>query len=402
VTSSTVNQPRLRGAQARADALARRIARLPAAADGGEEAVDALTAGLVDSLLAGDQAALSAALDSLRATRKRLLADDGAADGRLVGAVTALTAFVQWALERTGSDPGSAAPAGTQARRFLEALADGAPVGSPELRSLLDTDETQVSRTGRRLLGDGLVTRRKAGRQVFWALTPRGRRELDAPAAPAPVAAESFWTEALRRGFEGAGGDQPGDLREVDPTRERIVESTLTLHSLQGVRATTWQEIAAHAGVDVETVESYFPTADELLIACGRHFVAATRLPPPDRAAEVFAGVEDERAGVHRLVETVFELYERRGEALVLTRADRDLPAVDAGLATIDGALDALTAAALERRKPSAATVASVRALTDVVVWRALRDQGASPEEAVDRTATLVEAWLQSDSPRAG
>jgi AcrR family transcriptional regulator len=398
VASSTVNQQAPRWG-ARADAIARRIAQLPATASGGDAAVDALAAGLVDALLAGDETALRAALDALRTTRKHLLGGDGAPNGPLLGAVSTLTAFVQWGLERIGSEPGSAAPAGTQARRFLEAV-DGRPqVGSAELRSLLGTDETQVSRTGRRLLGDGLVTRRKVGRQVFWALTPRGRQELDSLAQPgAGVASgESFWTEALRRGFEGAGGDQPGELREVDPTRERIVQSTLALHNLHGIRATTWEEIAAHAGVDVETVESYFPNTDDLLTACGQHFVAATRLPPPDRAAEVFAGVADERVSVHRLVETVFEMYERRGDALVVARADRDLAVVGAGLATIDGALDALTAAALAGREPSQATVAAVRALTDVVVWRALRDQGASPADAVEQAAAIVEGWLESE-----
>jgi AcrR family transcriptional regulator/DNA-binding transcriptional ArsR family regulator len=386
VTSSTVKQSaRARGA--RADALTRRITQLRAKPDGDAE-LDGVAAGLVDALLAADTDALTSALDALRSTRKRLLGQDG----QMLGSVTTLAAVVQWGIERTGSEPGSAAPAGTQAGRFLEALAGGAQIGSSELRAQLGTDDTQVSRTGRRLLGDGLVTRRKAGRQVFWALTPRGARELEA--APQPGSDESFWTEVLRRGFEGAAGDQPGELREVDPTRERIVQSTIALHDLQGIRATTWEEIAARAGVDIPTVESHFPTFDDLLTACGQHFVAGLQLPPPDRAAELFAGIEDEHAGVHRLVETVFDVYERRGVALVHARADRDLAVVGAGLGAVDRALDALTAAALAARTPTPETVAAVRALTDLVVWRALRDQGASPAQAVEQTTAIVEGWL--------
>src|SRR4029079_10966112 len=121
-----------------------------------------------------------------------------AGEGRLLGAVTTLTAFVHWGLERTGAEVDAAAPAGTQARRFLEALRQDSQVGSRELQATLGVDETQVSRSGRRLLADGLVTKRKLGRQVFWGLTPRGRRALDAPGRPA-IPNEDFWTEALRR-----------------------------------------------------------------------------------------------------------------------------------------------------------------------------------------------------------
>ena len=77
---------------------------------------------------------------------------------------------------------------GTQAHDFLSVL-DGSPqLGSAELRRLLEIDETQVSRTGRRLLESGLVTRRKVGRQVFWQLTPRGERALERSARPEAIA----------------------------------------------------------------------------------------------------------------------------------------------------------------------------------------------------------------------
>ena len=123
---------------------------------------------------------------------------------------------------------------GTQAHDFLSVL-DGSPqLGSTELRRLLETDETQVSRTGRRLLESGLVTRRKVGRQVFWQLTPRGQRALDEAPAPQRSSNSEFWREALRRGFEAACGDEPGEPREVDPTRERIIETTLELHGKRG------------------------------------------------------------------------------------------------------------------------------------------------------------------------
>src|SRR5262249_52501825 len=146
------------------------------------------------------------------------------------------------------------------------------------------------SRTGRRLLESGLVTRRKVGRQVFWQLTPRGQQAVAESPAPKRSANSEFWQAAIRRGFEAASGDEPGEPREVDPTREHIIECTLALHLDQGIQATTWTQIADKAGVPEETVRSMFPTQDELNRSCGAHFMEGLQLPPADRAPEVFAG----------------------------------------------------------------------------------------------------------------
>src|SRR3954463_6886673 len=140
--------------QSRAHALVERIARL----DAEPARLEAVSLGLVDALFEGDGETLAAALDALRDARARA---DG--DRHLAGGLDAAIAFTHWGLERVPSEAGVAQ--GTQAHDFLLAL-DGSPqLGSAELRSLLATDETQVSRTGRRLLESGLVTRRKVGRQ---------------------------------------------------------------------------------------------------------------------------------------------------------------------------------------------------------------------------------------------
>ena len=190
----------------RAHALVSRIARL----DAEPARLEAVALGLVDALLEGDDETLAAALHALRDARARA---DG--DQELVGWLDAAIAFAHWGLERVPSQ--AAVAQGTQAHDFLRVL-DGSPqLGSAELRRLLETDETQVSRTGRRLLESGLVTRRKVGRQVFWQLTPRGQRALaDAP-APQRSPNSDFWQEALRRGFEAAYGDEPGEPRRSTP-----------------------------------------------------------------------------------------------------------------------------------------------------------------------------------------
>jgi AcrR family transcriptional regulator len=366
--------------------MVRRIVRL----DAEPGRLEAVALGLVDAVLARDDETLSAALDALRDARARA---DG--DRELVGGLDAAIAFAHWGLERVAS-PAAVAP-GTQAHEFLSALDDSSQLGSAELRRLLEVDETQVSRTGRRLLESGLVTRRKVGRQAFWQLTPRGRRALEeAPAHRRPTNSE-FWQEALRRGFEAAYGDQPGEPREVDPTRERIIESTLALHTSRGIQATTWPEIAAKAGVSLETLEALFPTRDDLFRSCGEHLMESLHLPPRDRAPEVFTGASSENERIHRLVETFFGAYERGADGLTVGRRERnEVAAADESMEELENTFDALVLEALRPLRPDPSSVASLRALTDLEVWRTLRHEGATPEVAVDRASATIERWLEA------
>ena len=383
MATTTVNNGRTR-------ALVRRIANLNAESPRRE----AVALGLVDALLDADGETLTAALDALRDARA------GAEDGpELVGWLDAAIAFAHWGLERVPSQP--AVAQGTQAHDFLSALGGSPHVGSAELRRLLETDETQVSRTGRRLLESGLVTRRKVGRQAFWQLTPRGRRALEEAPAPQRSRNSEFWQEALRRGFEAASGDEPGEPREVDPTRERIIDSTLELHTSRGIQATTFPEIANRADVPLETVQELFPTYDDLVRSCGRHLMESLQLPPADRAPEVFAGASSENERIHRLVETFFGAYERGAPGLTAGRRERrDVPLVDESMEELENTFDALLEEGLRALRPDSSSVASLRALTDLEVWRTLRDQGATPEAAVDQASSAVERWLEAQPAR--
>jgi AcrR family transcriptional regulator/DNA-binding MarR family transcriptional regulator len=376
-SSATVNDPR-------AQSLTRRIARLDAAPARRE----AVALGLVDSVLEGDDKALAGALDALRDARARA---DG--DQELVGWLDAAIAFAHWGLERLPS--GVAVAQGTQAHDFLRVLDDSPQLGSAALRRLLEVDDTQVSRTGRRLLEGGLVVRRKVGREVFWQLSPRGQRALEeAPAAERSPNSE-FWQDAMCRGFEAASGDEPGAPREVDPTRERIIECTLELHKSRGIRATTRAEIAQTAGVPAETLDALFPTQDDLERSCGEHVMESLQLPPADRGPEVFAGASSENERIHRLVDTFFGVYERSAEAIMAGRRERkDVPVAEESMREIDYTLDALVVEALRPLDPPTSSVESLRALTDLEVWRTLRDQGATPDGAVDQASAAVERWL--------
>jgi AcrR family transcriptional regulator len=375
----------------RAHALVRRIAGL----DAEPARLEAVALGLVDAVLEADDETLAAALQAFRDARARA---DG--DPELAGWLDAAIAFSHWGLERLPSR--AAVAQGTQAHDFLSVL-DGSPqLGSAELRRLLETDETQVSRTGRRLLEGGLVTRRKVGRQAFWRLSPRGQRALEEAPARKRSPNSEFWQEALRRGFEAAYGDEPGEPREVDPTRERIIESTLELHGSRGIQATTWPEIAHRAGVPVETLEALFPTQDDLVRSCGQHFMESLQLPPADRAPEVFAGASSENERINRLVGTFFGAYERGADGITAGRRERkDVPAVDESMEELDNSFDALVAEALRPLGPDSSSVAALRALTDLEVWRTLRDQGATPEAAVDQASAVVERWLEARPARS-
>jgi AcrR family transcriptional regulator/DNA-binding MarR family transcriptional regulator len=370
----------------RVNALVRRIARL----DAEPARLEAVALGLVDGVLEGDDETLAAALDALRDARAR-----AGGDQELVGWLDAAIAFAHWGLERMPSR--AAVAEGTQAHDFLRVLSGSRQLGSAELRRLLEVDETQVSRTGRRLLESGLVTRRKVGRQVFWQLTPRGRRALEEAPAPKRSRNSAFWQEAIRRGFEAASGDEPGEPREVDPTRERIIECTLELHKSRGIQATTWTQIAGKAGVPVETVKALFPTQDDLVRSCGEHFMESLQLPPADRAPEVFAGAASENERIRRLVETLFAVYERGADGITAGRRERKhMPAVDESIEELDNTFDALVVEALRPLRSDGASVASLRALTDLEVWRTLRDQGATPDAAVDQASEVAERWLEA------
>ena len=69
----------------------------------------------------------------------------------------------------------------------------------------------------------------------------------------------------------------------VAQTRRRIIDATRALHTEQGIAATSWDDIAARAGVGVGTVYRHFPSLDELVPACGEISMQVIALPDPRR-----------------------------------------------------------------------------------------------------------------------
>jgi hypothetical protein len=147
--------------------------------------------------------------------------------------------------------------------------------------------------------------------------------------------------------------------------------------------------------VPVETVKALFRTQDDLVRGCGAHFLESLQLPPADRAPELFAGASSEHERIHRLVETFFGVYERGEPGIAVGRRERhEQPLVDECMTELDHTFDALVVEALRPHPADSSAVTSLRALTDVEVWRTLREHGDTPDTAIDEASAAVERWL--------
>jgi len=171
-------------------------------------------------------------------------------------------------------------------------------------------------------------------------------------------------------------------------TRDRIVAATCELHGEQGIAATSWDDIAARAGVGVGTVYRHFPSLDELIPACGAVTMQAIALPDP---ADVFEGAKDADERIGRLVREAFAIYERGAPELRAIRDERDVhPHVAEAGEELEASLTALVDAAVEPSAITPADRAVVRAMVDLGTWQALRDQDLGPAEAVDAVSGML------------
>src|SRR5918999_315857 len=87
----------------------------------------------------------------------------------------------------------------------------------------------------------------------------------------------------------------------VAQTRRRIIDATRELHTEQGIAATSWDDIAARAGVGVGTVYRHFPSIDELVPACGEISMQVVAPPDPEEAPARFDGADAPAERVERL-----------------------------------------------------------------------------------------------------
>ncbi len=171
----------------------------------------------------------------------------------------------------------------------------------------------------------------------------------------------------------------------------RIIEATRALHTEQGIAATSWEDIARRAGVGVGTVYRHFPSLDELVPACGAVSMAVVALPELAEVPGLFAGRRSGRDRLERLVEIVHGIYERGAADLRAVRLEPDVhPTVTAAARHLDAVLAALVDAALAPERPSATDRRVVRAMVDLGVWEAFRDQGLDPVQTRAAVADML------------
>jgi AcrR family transcriptional regulator len=177
----------------------------------------------------------------------------------------------------------------------------------------------------------------------------------------------------------------------AEETRRRIVEATSRLHAERGIAGTSMKDIAERAGVSVGTVYHHFPTYPDAIAACGAY--TAEQVPAPTEA--IYDGAATRRERIERLVEALFDYYERI-PALASVRRDRHVAEVLN--AVVDQEADnrlTLAARAIGARKRDRQS-ALVAALVDLDVYRALRRQGFSTASAAERIAAILNGWLET------
>lgn len=87
--------------------------------------------------------------------------------------------------------------------------------------------------------------------------------------------------------------------------RARIAAAAAELHAQKGGLATSYADIARHAGVSLPTVYKHFPTPDELFGACTTHVAGRA----PQLPIEEILAAPDLRAAAERLVGAMDALH---------------------------------------------------------------------------------------------
>jgi AcrR family transcriptional regulator len=172
----------------------------------------------------------------------------------------------------------------------------------------------------------------------------------------------------------------------VEATRVSLVRAAMRLHAEQGILSTSWDEIAASAGVSTATAYRHFPTLADLVPACARVVFDVIQPPTLEEASVQFATMTDAAERFEHLARESCHCY-RRGEGwLHAAHRERDfVPELDRALALIQDTLHVLVDAAVGR-KPSRQQHAVLFTICDFPFWKSLVDNGlgyAAAEAAV-------------------
>lgn len=181
----------------------------------------------------------------------------------------------------------------------------------------------------------------------------------------------------------------------VEETRRAIVAAARVLHAERGLVATSWEDIAAKAGVSPATVYRHFPSLHELVPACARTVFDIIKPPTVEEAARTFASLDRASDRFERLVRYSAACYEAGADWLHCAHRERDfVPELDRALRIIEDTLHALvTAAAGRRLERDDHRVLFV--LNDFPAWWSITCAGIKPARAADLIVRLVRAEVQ-------
>lgn len=176
----------------------------------------------------------------------------------------------------------------------------------------------------------------------------------------------------------------------AEATRRRIVEATLSLHGEQGVLATSHKDVAERADVSVGTVYHHFPTLDAIVRACGAHVRDAYPLPLP----ATIDPQSPRRERIEALARELVAFYARMPWLERLRSERHEVPALDAGLALWEEAIQQLIRRATGRAK--ARRVRVIAAILDPAVVHHLL-HSMSQKETAKTLASVINCWLEGE-----
>ncbi|MGE5181994.1 MAG: TetR/AcrR family transcriptional regulator [Acidobacteriota bacterium] len=182
-------------------------------------------------------------------------------------------------------------------------------------------------------------------------------------------------------------------------TRAKIVEAAKALHAARGVRATSWDEIAARARVATATVYRHFPTLADLVPACARSVFDIIRPPTLDEAAVKFAALATPGERLAALVGRSVSCYLLGADWLHAAYREREfVPELDRALRVIQDTLHVLVRAAAGRRLAKGEH-AALFTLCDFPFFKSLVDTGLDPR-AVERRITELVIAVEKEGRR--
>ena len=180
-------------------------------------------------------------------------------------------------------------------------------------------------------------------------------------------------------------------------TRQKIVAAAKHLHAEGGIRATSWEEIAARAGVAQATVYRHFPSLAELIPACARSVFDLIKPPSLEEATARFSAIAEPSERLADLVRRSVACYALDEGWLHAAYRERDfIPELDAALLVIQDTLRVLVKAALGR-KTARRVEARLFAVCDFPFYKSLLDAGLdrrSAEQTILKFVLVVEQEL--------